>query len=56
MQATRQFWRRLSCPLSATHSRSARTTSPCATFGGFKVNQVGKLVDLTVNNEPVGRV
>jgi hypothetical protein len=26
----------------------------CATFGGFKVNQDGKLVDLTVNNEPVG--
>jgi hypothetical protein len=26
----------------------------CVTFGGFKVNKVGKLVDLTVNNEPVG--
>jgi hypothetical protein len=26
----------------------------CVTFGGFKVNQEGKLVDLTVNNEPVG--
>jgi hypothetical protein len=26
----------------------------CVTFGGFKVNQDGKLVDLTVNNEPVG--
>ena len=26
----------------------------CATFGGFKVNQDGKLVDLAVNNEPVG--
>ena len=26
----------------------------CVTFGGFKVNQGGKLVDLTVNNEPVG--
>jgi len=37
MQGTRQFCRRLSCPLSATHSRSARTTSPCATFSGFKV-------------------
>jgi hypothetical protein len=26
----------------------------CATFGGFLVNQDGKLVDLTTNNQPVG--
>ena len=26
----------------------------CATFGGFEVNQDSKLVDLTINNEPVG--
>ena len=26
----------------------------CVTFGGFKVNQDGKLVDLTINNQPVG--
>jgi hypothetical protein len=26
----------------------------CATFGGFLVNQDGKLVDLTINNQPVG--
>jgi hypothetical protein len=28
--------------------------STCATFGGFKVNGNGKLVDLTVNRQPVG--
>jgi len=41
-------------PVGAGSFKLCSDKLTCVTFGGFKVNQDGKLVDLTINNEPVG--